>query len=145
MTQDEVKAKVRKLIDGVPISTLMTVDTDGGPAGRPMQTARVDDDFTVWFATYKASHKIGEIGAAERVGVMWYRASETIAQNAYAQVRGTAVILDDQAIKDELWRDSWQKHFPGGKTDPDYVVIKVTPRKLDFFSMETGPVQTVEL
>ena len=43
--------KVAELIKDVKMAMLVTIDEDGRPRSRPMQTQDVDFDGTVWFFT----------------------------------------------------------------------------------------------
>lgn len=105
---------------------LFTTIADGKPRCRTMQTAQIDDDFTVWFATYGQSGKVDQLRANPSVCVSYYIPG--IDLNVY----GEAALLDDEQVRNQLWRDEWKKHFPGGKTDQNYLVIRVTPTRVEF-------------
>lgn len=122
---DDMKEAARRMVRLNPHGLLTTV-ADGQPRCRMMQTARIDDDFTIWLATYGQSSKVDQLRANPHVCVSYYIPG--IDLNVY----GEATLLDDQALRDELWQDSWRKHFPGGKEDPNYLVIKVTPTRVEF-------------
>jgi general stress protein 26 len=123
--QAEMKEAALRLVRLNPHGLLTTV-TEGKPRCRTMQTARIEDDFTIWFATYGQSGKVDQIRANASVCVSYYIPG--IDLNVY----GEATLLADQQLKDELWQDDWRKHFSGGKTDPNYLVIKVDPTRVEF-------------
>ena len=37
-----------------------------------------------------------------------------------------AEVVTDEKLKQELWQDWFIEHFPGGPTDPGYVLLKFT-------------------
>ena len=39
---------------------------------------------------------------------------------------GDVEVITDQNVKQELWQDWFINHFPGGPTDPNYVILKFT-------------------
>ena len=91
-----------------------------------MQMARVDEDFTVWFATFADSNKARQIKADSRVFLSYYHDVEDV------HLAGHGEILDDQATKDDIWWEMLAKFFPGGSSDPNYVVLKVTPASVEY-------------
>lgn len=40
---------------------------------------------------------------------------------------GEIEIVTDVELKKALWHDNWIVFFPGGKTDPDYIILKLRP------------------
>lgn len=43
------------------------------------------------------------------------------------------VLLSFQRLIDKLWSEEWRVWFPGGKDDPDLVLIKVDAREGEFW------------
>ena len=41
-------------------------------------------------------------------------------------MRGTVEIVTDDSIRKEMWQDWYINHFPGGPTDPNYVLLHFT-------------------
>ena len=121
----ELKHKALEFIRHNPVCYLASFD-EGAPVIRAMQWARIDDDFTAWFATSAASNKAIQIKADPRVYLCCYHDVEDV------HLAGRGEILDDQATKDELWWDELTRFFPGGSTDPDYVVLRITPSSVKY-------------
>ena len=42
----------------------------------------------------------------------------------YVALTGTVEVVTDEKMKQELWQDWFIEHFPGGPTDPGYVLLK---------------------
>ena len=43
----------------------------------------------------------------------------------YVSLSGTADVVDDRAKLAELWKVEWKVWFPGGKDDPNIVLLRV--------------------
>ncbi|MHB9133847.1 MAG: pyridoxamine 5'-phosphate oxidase family protein [Armatimonadota bacterium] len=121
MTENKINEAVA-LLRACPVSYLATVE-DGGPSVRPMMTARVDDDGTVWYATGATSAKMRQVAQNPKVCVSVYQDLVDV------RVYGTAEIVGDPAVKAELWQDGWAQYF-GSKDDPSYGLIKITPTRV---------------
>lgn len=126
--KSEIEA--REVIKSNRNSIMITIDDDGQPVDRVMWTARVDDDFHVYYATSRGSDKIQRIMKNPKVLILW------LADKGYISLKGKAEVTDDRELLDSLWEDSFAAYFPKGKTDPDYVVIHITP--IDVVSYSSG-------
>ena len=50
---------------------------------------------------------------------------ETLEKKAAEMLQKSDVeVITDADIKQELWQDWFINHFPGGPTDPNYVILK---------------------
>lgn len=115
--------RARKIISERPNSVFITVDEAGRPVDRIMWTAEVDDELSVYYATGLNSAKVKRIESNPNALVLW------ISDSGYLSLSGVAEVVTDRNVLDRLWRDSFAPYFPGGKNDPNYAVIKVTPRE----------------
>jgi len=131
MTKDEFRAAFARLAKERGVSLLITVDAEGRAVPRPMGDLRVDDDLTVWYATGASSRKCAHIATNPKVTVYWQNPGEGVGGWQYAWLYGAAEVLTDQATKDAFWNDSIGEYFPGGSTDPNYAVIKITPTRIE--------------
>ena len=137
---DEVTMrKAQQIVAEHPNSVLITIDADGQPVDRVMWTAKLGEDMTVYYATGLNSAKVRRIGANPKALVMW------IGSAKYVSLRGTAEVTTDRAILDELWSDSFSPYFRGGRTDPNYAVIKITPEDLVCEENCDAPIDIVDL
>lgn len=119
---DEVAlARARRIISERSNSVLITVDEAGRPLDRIMWTAEVGDDLTVYYATGLKSAKVKRLELDPNVLVLW------IGESGYLSLKGVASVTTDPEVLDRIWRDAFAPYFPGGRTDPNYAVIKVKP------------------
>ena len=97
------------------------------PTVRVMSAARVEDDGTIWYASFRSSEKVEQIREQPRVAISAYEDNTTV------EINGTAEIVDDPDLKRRLWHESWQPYFENGHDDPDYVLIKITPDSVEVY------------
>ena len=122
--------KVRELIDENRTCMMVTNDRDGELRSRPMGTAGVRDDGTIWFFTDRYSGKMNEIRNDHSVNLAYAQPSS----NNYLSVTGTVQIIDNQEIVDEMWSPMMKAWFPDGKDDnPRLKLLKVTPKQAEYW------------
>jgi general stress protein 26 len=57
---------------------------------------------------------------------------------------GEAEILTDQETKSRFWQDWFITHFPGGETDPNYCIIKITTKRVSLWVDNEGAESPIE-
>lgn len=105
----------------------LATSADNVPAVRVMSVAAVEDDGTVWFASYTNAEKVRHIAAQPRVALSAYSDGTTL------ELSGAAELFADDETKHRLWHESWETYFPNGHADPDYVLIKITPTEIALY------------
>jgi general stress protein 26 len=128
--RDAAIEKLAELIHQIRIAMLTTLTEQGAFQSRPITThgARFDGD--LWFLTHVDSGKLGQVRQHRRVGLTY--ASPT--NNTYVALSGTAEVVVDRAKAEELWDPSYQAWFPGGPSDPDLALIKVTVERAEYWA-----------
>jgi general stress protein 26 len=121
--------KLAKLIKGIKIAMMTTVETDGTLRSRPMATQQQEFSGDLWFFTGKSSHKVVEIGKDYHVNLSYADPSA----NRYISVTGTAELVNDHEKAEELWNPILKAWFPKGLEDPDLALLKVTPTKAEYW------------
>lgn len=113
-------------------STAMLVSrgSDGLPHARPLAIARIGSGGKALFATSLDSAKISEIVKEPKVCLTFQ------GKGAYASLSGTAEILHDRALIDELWSEAWKLWFPEGKDSPDLCLLEVDASKGEYWNNE---------
>ncbi len=112
-------AKLRDLLDEFGVAMLVTRTADGSLRARPMALALAEPDGTLWFATDRHSGKVDELESDGRVAVTMQ------SKGKFVSLSGTARTVDDRGKVAELWKAEWRVWFPGGKDDPNIVLLKV--------------------
>ena len=95
---------------------------------RPMAIAEVEADLCVWFITSVESAKVHEIESDTRVHLICQKD-----RSAYLSIEGLADLVNDRNRISEVWSEEFKVWFPGGKSDPDIVLIKVRPQRSEYW------------
>jgi general stress protein 26 len=118
MVTSDAHGHLYKLLQNFSTGMLASQSADGFHA-RPMAIAQLQPDADAYFATDARSSKITEINANPLVLITFQNSSE------FASLYGRASIVTDRALIEKLWSEGWRVWFPGGKTDPNLVLIRV--------------------
>ncbi|HUQ04008.1 MAG TPA: nitroreductase/quinone reductase family protein [Kofleriaceae bacterium] len=122
------RARLREILDDAPAVLLTTRGRDRLHT-RPMDLQRVDEDGTMYFSTSSETAKTWEIEADPRVQIAFQ------GKTRFAVVDGSARLVQDRALVDELWKEDWKLWFPDGKSSPDIVIVVVEPERGEYWDM----------
>ncbi len=125
---DDLRNEALEFMREHPTSHLATIE-DGKPTSRVMYCPKVEDDFTVWYATSVDSNKVRQIRANPAVCVVFYLEAK------YVRVLGSAEEVTSLDIKKDLWEDDWARYWKNGPEDEDYILLKITPYEVDFLDL----------
>ena len=97
---------------------------------RPLSTQQAQfDGERVWFFTEADSPKVGEIGRNPKVNLAY--ASK--GKNVYISLTGKAKVNRGRAAIEALWSDAMKAFFPGGKDDPNLVLLEVAVHSIEYW------------
>ena len=125
----EAIAKMKELVESVNICMYCTMEHEADMASRPMGTAKVDDDGTIWFFTTDHSGPAENANKADEVCLNYAH----ITKNTYICVMGRPELVFDKAKMKELWSPILKTWFPQGLDTPDIALVKVTPRSAHYW------------
>jgi len=112
-------AKFRDLLDEFGVAMLVTRTADGSLRSRPMALAQAEPNGTLWFVSDRHSGKVDELDHDAHVAVTMQ------SKMKFVSLSGRAAVVDDRAKLAALWKVEWKVWFPGGKDDPNIVLLKV--------------------
>ena len=138
MNANEAKSLGIELMREAECLVLSTIDEEGYPQARAIFNLRNvkqfpdlkpvfaghDDDLLIFIGTNTSSEKIRQIRRNPRASVFFCKPREFHG----LMLSGAFEFVEDQAIKNRLWQDGWERYYPYGPTDPDYTVIRMIPR-----------------
>lgn len=133
MAKDDLKKKVVELINRNSYSKLITFGLDGAPRGRVMTNLPLGKDMVIWFATGLSTSKIKDIKKNPNVSVFVDDPND----QTNASIIGKAEIVTDDQLRIKFWQQPFDFFFPGGPSDPDYCLLKITPEKMEY--LDPGP------
>lgn len=119
--------KLRELVDEFGVAMLVTRASGGQLRARPMALAEAPPDGTLWFATGRNTGKVDELAQDDRVVVTMQSTTK------FVSLSGTAATVEDREKISRLWKAEWKVWFPGGKDDPDLVLLRVDVRSGEYW------------
>lgn len=123
-------AHLKSLIEDIQFCMLTTADRDGALRSRPLQTAGVDDDCTLWFFTSRTSPKVIE---AEADGGRVNLSYANPAKSDFVSVSGRATLVQDREKMRALYTKWIDVFFPKGLDDPDLALLRVDVEKAEYW------------
>lgn len=123
MTDEQMRQEIVRTTNACGTCILVTNGLDGYPNARVLEDHNVGEDLVFWLATWASTHKVAEVRANPKVGLMYWLADES----KYVYVSAEATIIEDQEIRTDHFREAWKAYWPDGPTSPDYVLIRFEP------------------
>lgn len=119
---------LRDLLHDFGTAMLVTHANDGSLRARPMAVADVESDGDLWFVTDRSSGKMDEIAADAHVNVTMQGGGK------FVSLSGRAAAVDDRRKVAEVWNEEMKVWFPGGKDDPNLVLLRVDASEGEFWN-----------
>ena len=133
MVRSDLKKQVVELINRNRYSKLITFGVDGAPHGRIMTNLPLGKGMVIWFATGLSTNKIKDIKKNPTVSVFVDDPND----QTNASIIGQAEIVTDNRLRKKFWQETFGFFFPRGASDPDYCLLKITPKKIEY--LNPGP------
>ncbi len=127
--RSESVQRLDKLIKGIKVAMLTSIDTKGQLHSRPMMTQEVEFDGDLWFFTSQNSSKVFNIAHEQQVNVSY----ADPAQNTFVSVAGKVELVHDADKKEQLWKPIFRTWWPDGLEDPDIVLLKVSVQSAQYW------------
>ena len=122
LVKDEAVQMITKIAKD-EIAMLCTFAAAHSLGARPMGTAGIDSDGTLWFMSSRDSEKNREIQANPKVHLLYSKPSKS----EYMLIEGMASIVNDRWKIEELWSPLAKAWFTEGKSDPRITLLRVVP------------------
>lgn len=106
---------------------IASVDEEGFPNIKAMFTPRKIEGNCLYFSTNTSAMRTQQYLKNPRASVYFYHRGRF--QYEGIMLTGTMEVLQDQDIRQEIWRVGDTMYYPQGVTDPDYCVLKFTAEK----------------
>ncbi|MEO7046824.1 MAG: pyridoxamine 5'-phosphate oxidase family protein [Ferruginibacter sp.] len=128
--------KFKELINEVRTCIFITKSAEGKLRGRPMATAKVEDDGSIWFFTNEYSGKVQEISHQNQIFLSYSSPSK----NSYVVLTANATLSDDKAKMKELWNPIMKAWFPEGLEDPKILLVKADPEEVEYWDNSSNKI-----
>ncbi len=119
--------KATEIMTNTENATISLIDKDGFPTASTISSIKTIGVHTAWFATGIDTPKVKRIKLNNKASVCYCDGSNNVS------LIGTIEIVTDQNLKSDLWVDWLINHFPSGKTDPNYCLLKFTTNRLSLW------------
>ena len=110
--------KAAEMLQKSEVVVLTSINQEGYPRPVPMSMVKAEGISTVWMSTGDTSWKTEDFRKNPKGGLCFYAQGDSVCMT------GDVEVITDADIKLELWQDWFINHFPGGPTDPTYVILK---------------------
>lgn len=115
---ETIKEKAAAMLQRCETVVLSSVNKEGYPRPVPMSKISAEGIATVWMSTGRSSLKTKDFCSNPKAGLCFYEQGNSVA------LTGEVEVVTDPALKEQYWQDWFITHFPGGVTDPEYVLLK---------------------
>lgn len=126
----ETSRQLKELIADFNTAMLVTHSPDGSLRARPMAVADVDANGDMWFVTDRHSGKLHDVGSDAQVNVAMQRGGNA---GTFVSLSGRASAIEDRRKVDSVWNEHMRVWFPGGKDDPNLVLLRVEANEGEFW------------
>lgn len=130
MQREELKNNILEVLKNYPVGSVATI-RDGKPWVRYM-AMQSEKDLTLYSTSFASSRKIDQLGKDNNVHVA-FGADPKNWMLPFVNIEGTAEILTDIETKKKCWSKMLEQFFKGPE-DPEYVVIKILPKTIEYTS-----------
>lgn len=122
----KIEEKAAQMIAAAQVITVASIDENGYP--RPVAMVQIkNEQGAIYVSTGTSSAKTAHFKASSKAGVSIVEGANSIVYT------GEMEIVTDETVKQSLWGDWMLNHFPGGVEDPEYCVLKFTPKSATYW------------
>ncbi len=118
------KEEVYKFIRKQKVAIISSVDKEGFPNTKAMLMPRKIEGNYFYFSTNTSSMRVRQYQENNKASLYFYK--KGLVHYEGVMLIGTIEVMEDEAIKRELWKMGDTLFYKKGVTDPDYCVLKFT-------------------
>ncbi len=121
-----IEEKAAQIVAAAEVVTVASIDENGYP--RPVAMVKLKDkNGGIYFSTGTSTAKVAHFKANSKAGISIVEGENSVVYT------GEMEIVTDQGVKESLWDDWMLPHIPGGVTNPQYCVLKFTPKSSTYW------------
>jgi general stress protein 26 len=135
---DDSRGKLAKLINGIHVAMLTTVDASGELRSRPMGSQGLDENGKLTFFTRRDAEVVDE-ATSRPVNVSF----ADVGKNSYVSVSGHAELDTNRETIRSLWKPEYKAWFPDGVEDPNIALLRVTLGSAEYWDTPGGPLTLI--
>ncbi len=114
----EIVKKAADLLEKTDEVTLASINENGYPRICVLSKIKSEGIRKLWVATGMSSVKVRNFNENCKASACAYMGGNSIT------LVGRVSVIQDRAVKAEMWLDWFINHFPGGIDDPNYCILE---------------------
>lgn len=139
-TTDSAQARQRlwDLIKDIRMAMFTTRHGNGHLHARPMttQNTALGPDASLWFFMARSSDAVADLATDPVVNIAYADPDA----DRYVSISATATVVEDAAMKQQLWSKMAAAWFPGGATDPGLALVQARILHAGYWDIEESKV-----
>ncbi len=120
------------IIKSAYYTSLITLDKNNQPRARIVEPFLPKKNYIIWMATNPKSRKVVQLKNNSTATLHYFDKNKL----AYVSLMGNAFLVTDEKMKNEIWKEGWEKFYPNKKTD--YLLLKFVPKTIELISISDG-------
>ncbi len=130
--EKEILQEATKIISNAYYASLITIDINGQPRARIVEPFPPENNFIIWMATNPKTRKVAQLKRNNTSTLHYFDKSKL----AYVSLMGKTFLINDDTIKNKIWKKGWEKFYPDRKKD--YLLLKFVPNTVELISISDG-------
>jgi general stress protein 26 len=131
-SDDRARRRAVEIAQDARFCMMTSTAPDGALHARPMTPQQVSDDLEAWFFISRSSEQAADIAERPQVNLSFDGSSD------WLSVAGSATLVDDQRLVEEMWNPVVEAWFPDGPHDPDLVLLRVDAESAEYWKAPGG-------
>jgi len=136
-SDDIARRRAVEIAQDARFCMLTSTAEDGALQARPMTPQQVADDLQAWFFISRSSDQAKDLAARPRVNMAFDGSSD------WLSVAGSATLVDDRRLVQEMWNPVVEAWFPDGPQDPDVMLLRVDAESAEYWKAPGGRVASL--
>jgi Uncharacterized stress protein (general stress protein 26) len=114
----EIAIKAEDLLVKSSEVTFSSISEDGYPRTCVVSKIKSEGIRRLWVATGLSAVKVRHFKQNDKASACFYKDGNSVT------LIGRVSVIQDPAVKAEMWLDWFIHHFPGGISDPNYCILQ---------------------
>lgn len=128
----KTREQLYEFIEKQKTAFIASVDEDGFPNIKAMFTPRKIEGNSFYFTTNTSSMRAQQFMKNPRASIYFYQRGRFRYEGV--MLIGTMEVLQEEAVKKEIWHTGDIMYYKKGVSDPDYCVLKFTAVKGRYYA-----------
>ena len=124
---ENIFEKANQVIKACDRAYLGVIDENGYPSVSTVSPIHPENILEIYASTNMGSNKEKRLRHNDKASFCFCAGDNNVT------LVGNAEIVTDQTTKSRCWMDWFINHYPGGETDPDYIIIKFTTKRVSLW------------